>query len=94
MKIESCVAHSGVREQEQPERQLPRWLTVDQIRKMQRMRRQRVVEAMMSGELAFEKRGRIRYARLSDVLAWEERRLEDKEHPLAGLVHPDLADWA
>lgn len=73
---------------------LPRWLTVDQIRKMQRMRRERVVEAMLSGELPFEQRGRIRYARLADVLAWEERRLVQEEEPLAGLVHPDLADWA
>jgi len=61
---------------------------------MQRMRWGRVVEAMLSGELPFEQRGRIRYARLSDVLAWEERRLTPEEEPLAGLVHPDLADWA
>jgi hypothetical protein len=73
---------------------LPRWLTVDQIRKMQRMRRERVLEAMLTGELPYEKRGRIRYARLSDVIAWEERRLAPEEHPFAGLVHPDLADWA
>ena len=76
------------------EAELPRWLTVDQIRKMQRMRRERVVEAMLSGELPYEQRGRIRYARLPDVLAWEERRLAPEEEPLAGLVHPDLADWA
>ncbi len=76
------------------EAELPRWLTVDQIRKMQRMRRERVVEAMLSGELPYEQRGRIRYARLPDVLAWEERRLAPEEQPLAGLVHPDLADWA
>ncbi len=94
MKIEGSTARGGVREQEQRDRQLPRWLTVEQIRKMQRMRRERVVEAMLSGSLPFEQRGRIRYARLTDVLAWEERRLEDKGHPLAGLVHPDLADWA
>jgi len=60
---------------------------------MQRMRRERVVEAMLSGELPYEQRGRIRYARLTDVLAWEERRLARDEQPLAGLVHPDLADW-
>lgn len=77
-----------------PQTELPRWLTVDQIRKMQRMRRERVVEAMLSGELPYEQRGRIRYARLPDVLAWEERRLAPEEQPLAGLVHPDLADWA
>lgn len=74
--------------------ELPRWLTVDQIRKMQRMRRERVLEAMLTGELPYERRGRIRYARLSDVIAWEERRLAPEEHPLAGLVHPELADWA
>ncbi len=95
VKIECWVARGGVREQDPPEQQLPRWLTVDQIRKMQRMRRERVVEAMLSGSLPFEQRGRIRYARLTDVLAWEKTRLgEDKGHPLAGLVHPDLADWA
>ena len=58
------------------------------------MRREQVVEAMLSGELPFEQRGRIRYARLTDVLAWEERRLARDAEPLAGLVHPDLADWA
>lgn len=77
-----------------PASDLPRWLSVDQIRKMQRMRRERVVEAMLGGELPFEQRGRIRYARLSDVIAWEERRLKPQDEPLAGLVHPDLADWA
>lgn len=51
------------------------WLSLDQIRKQQRMRRVRVIEAMESGELPFERRGRIRYARLGDVVAWEERRL-------------------
>jgi len=73
-------------------RELPRWLSVDQIRKMQRMRREAVLEAMLSGELPFEQRGRIRYARLTDVIAWEERRLARQDEPLSGLVHPDLAD--
>jgi len=73
----------------------PRWLTVEQIRKMQRMRREAVLDAMLSGELPFEQRGRIRYARLTDVLAWEERRLARRdEQPLSGLVHPDLAGLA
>lgn len=58
-----------------PEQAFSRWLTVNEIRKMQRMRRETVLEAMESGELPFEQRGRIRYARLSDVLLWEERRL-------------------
>ncbi len=51
------------------------WLSVEQIRKLQRMRRQTVIAAMEAGELPYERRGRIRYARLADVLAWEERRL-------------------
>jgi hypothetical protein len=54
------------------------WLSVEQIRKQQRMRRERVIEAMESGELPYERRGRIRYARLSDVVAWEERRLRNQ----------------
>lgn len=52
-----------------------RWLSVDQIRKMQRMRRTTVVSAMENGDLPFERRGRIRYARLADVLIWEQQRL-------------------
>lgn len=70
------------------------WLSVEQIRKMQRMRRETVIKAMELGELPFEKRGRIRYARLADVLAWEERRLN---HPLTLSTHPiapELADLA
>jgi len=73
---------------------LPRWMTVDQIRKMQRMRRERVVEAMLSGELPFEQRGRIRYARLTDVIAWEQRRIRPNQPTVSGLVHPDLAEFA
>jgi len=75
-------------------RGLPRWLSVDQIRKMQRMRRETVVNAMLSGELPFEQRGRIRYARLSDVIAWEERRTRGDRPTVRGLVHPDLAEFA
>lgn len=75
-------------------RELPRWLSVDQIRKMQRMRRETILDAMLSGELPFEQRGRIRYARLSDVLVWEERRLARDAQPQRGLVHPALADLA
>lgn len=73
---------------------LPRWLSVEQIRKLQRMRRETVIDAMLTGELPFEQRGRIRYARLSDVVAWEQRRLESESKPVSGLVHPDLADLA
>lgn len=73
---------------------LPRWITVDQIRKMQRMRREAVLTAMLSGELPFEQRGRIRYARLTDVLEWEQRRLNRPGEPVRGLVHPELLDFA
>lgn len=73
--------------------ELPRWLSVDQIRKLQRCRRETVVEAMHNGELPFEQRGRIRYARLSDVIAWEERRLRPDAEPVRGLIHPDLEEF-
>lgn len=68
----------------------PRWLSVDQIRKQQRMRREAVLAAMLSGELPFEQRGRIRYARECDVRTWEEKRL--KRGPATRLceIHPDL----
>jgi len=73
---------------------LSHWLSVDQIRKMQRMRRERVVEAMENGELPFERRGRIRYARVTDVLAWEERRLQRDYEPKRSRIRADLADLA
>ncbi|MBX3424272.1 MAG: helix-turn-helix domain-containing protein [Pirellulales bacterium] len=73
---------------------LPRWLTVEQIRKLQRMRRENVVEAMESGELPYERRGRIRYARLTDVLAWEERRLKPEAKPCSANIHSSLLDLA
>lgn len=77
-----------------PEGAFAHWLSLEQIRKMQRMRRATVVEAMNSGELPFEQRGRIRYARLSDVLLWEERRLAGVYTASSRPVHPDLADLA
>ena len=61
-----------------------RWLTVEDIRKQQRMRRDAVVAAMLSGELPFEQRGRIRYARVTDVIAWEESRLSRGHGPPLG----------
>ena len=73
---------------------LPRWLSVEQVRKMQRMRRETVLEAMQAGELPFERRGRICYIRLSDVVAWEERRLQSKAKPSRCFIHPDLAGLA
>ncbi|MEQ8212172.1 MAG: hypothetical protein RH917_20400 [Lacipirellulaceae bacterium] len=69
---------------------LTRWLSVEQIRKQQRMRRETVVAAMLSGALPFEQRGRIRYARVSDVEAWEESRLAGGQVAKT-LVHPALA---
>ena len=72
---------------------MPRWLSVNQIREMQRCRRETVVDAMLSGELPFEQRGRIRYARLSDVIRWEERRLRPDAEPVRGLIHPDLEEF-
>lgn len=73
---------------------LPRWLSVNQIRQMQRCRRETVKAAMDRGELPFEQRGNIRYARLSDVIRWEERRLASEVEPVRGIVHPDLEEFA
>lgn len=70
-----------------------RWLSVNQIRQMQRCRRETVVEAMLRGELPFEQRGRIRYARLSDVIRWEEQRLRPDAERVSGLIHPDLQEF-
>ena len=72
---------------------LPRWLSVNQIRQMQRCRRETVVDAMLLGELPFEQRGRIRYARLSDVIRWEEQRLRLDAERVSGLIHPDLQEF-
>lgn len=45
---------------------------------------------MESGELPYERRGRIRYARVCDVEAWEQARLA-KPRPAAQVaIHPDL----
>ena len=72
-----------------------RWLTVEDIRKQQRMRRDAVVAAMLAGDLPYEQRGRIRYARVTDVKAWEDSRiLRDKVSTKRLLVHPDLAEFA
>jgi len=72
----------------------PRWLTVEQIRKQQRMRRERVIEAMLSGELPYEQRGRIRYARVCDVEVWEQSRLTSPVEWSIRPVAPELADFA
>jgi len=69
-----------------------RWLSLNQIRKLQRMRREAVVAAMNSGELSYERRGHIRYARLSDVIAWEERRLSRPSSLSSFRIRSDLLD--
>jgi len=68
---------------------------VEDIRKQQRMRREAVIEAMLAGVLPYEQRGRIRYARVSDVEAWEKSRLRKKSNsdPRRMLIHPDLAEF-
>ncbi len=71
----------------------PRWMTVEQIRIQQRMRRQTVVQAMLSGALPYEQRGRIRYARVSDVEAWEQARLAGQCQPTKLRVHRALGDF-
>ena len=72
-----------------------RWLTVEEIRKQQRMRRDAVVAAMLAGELPYEQRGRIRYARITDIQAWEESRISrESKSTKQLLVHPDLVEFA
>ena len=71
----------------------PRWLSVNQIRKQQRCRRSAVIAAMESGALPFEQRGRVRYARVCDVQAWEQARLIKPQPTSPRQVHPDLAEF-
>jgi hypothetical protein len=71
----------------------PRWLTTEQIRKQQRCGRQTVLKAMDSGELPFEQRGRVRYARVVDVIRWEEKRLR-KPEMVERKILPELAHLA
>jgi len=70
-----------------------RWLSLEQIRKQQRCRRSVVIAAMESGDLPYERRGRIRYARVCDVEAWEQSRLTTPQPSAPGTVHPDLAEF-
>ena len=60
--LDTCFfAHHADAEGEQsttPDGPFHRWLSVEQIRKMERMRRETVLAAMRSGELPFEQRGR------------------------------------
>ena len=71
-----------------------RWLSVEEIRKRERCRRSLVIDAMLSGALPYERRGRIRYARVSDVEHWAESRLERRGVSTVSLIHPDLAKLA
>jgi len=71
----------------------PRWLSVDQIRKQQRMRRETVVAAMLSGELPYEQRGRIRYARVEDIQRWEAARLVKPQPSATVEIHPELREF-
>lgn len=71
----------------------PRWLSVNQIRIQQRMRRETVVAAMLAGDLPYEQRGRIRYARASDVRAWEEERLAPTRPASRVDIHPELLEF-
>ena len=80
----ACGVHLGL---------TTRWLSVEQIRKQQRMRRETVVNAMLSGELPYEQRGRRRYARVQDVENWERSRLAKRE-PAKTELHPALAGLA
>lgn len=67
-----------------------RWLSLEQIRKQQRCRRSVVIAAMESGALPHEQRGRIRYARICDVQAWEQARLTNHRSAARSVIHPDL----
>jgi len=69
------------------------WLTVEDIRKEQRMSRQTVIAAIVAGELPYEQRGRIRYARRCDVEAWEISRLKRSSKPKRLWIHPDLIEF-
>ena len=83
---------------DQPQGQPPagpasRWLSVNQIRKQQRCRRAVVIAAMESGQLPFERRGRIRYARVCDVQAWEQSRLIKPQPSSPRTISNDLAEF-
>ncbi|MFG0245383.1 MAG: hypothetical protein ACF8MF_04940 [Phycisphaerales bacterium JB052] len=63
-----------------------------QVRQLSRCRRQTVIDAMESGELPFEQRGRNRYIRRFDFLAWEEFRLRAEYDPNPARIRADLSD--
>lgn len=68
------------------------WLTVEEIRKEQRMRRETVIDAMLAGDLLYEQRGRIRYSRRCDVVRWELSRMKQLPKTQMVLLHPALAN--
>lgn len=71
-----------------------RWLSCEEIRKMQRCRRSVVLDAMNTGQLPYEQRGRIRYARTVDVEKWEESRLRAAGQSTASVaIHADLLQF-
>jgi hypothetical protein len=49
---------------------------------------------MLSGELPYEQRGRIRFARTCDVEAWERRRLSGSREVSTRKIAPELLDFA
>jgi hypothetical protein len=68
------------------------WLTTEQIRKRERMRRTAVIAAMDAGDLPYEQRGRVRYARDVDVDKWEQSRLRNPTSTCTTVkIHPALA---
>jgi hypothetical protein len=69
-----------------------RWLSCEEIRKMQRCRREVVLNAMNSGQLPFEQRGRVRYARTVDVERWELSRLHSNVQQSAIRIPAAFAD--
>ncbi len=71
-----------------------RWLSCEEIRKQQRCRRQAVLTAMETGQLPYEQRGRVRYARVCDVEKWELSRLHSNPDPSSVRIHPALVHLA
>jgi hypothetical protein len=69
-----------------------RWLSCEEIRKGQRCRRSTVLDAMNCGQLPYEQRGRVRYARTCDVERWEESRLRSSPDPSSVRIPAAFAD--
>ena len=72
-----------------------RWVSCEEIRKMEHCRRQRVIDAMDSGELPYELRGRARYSRMDHVEKWELDRLRATGKRTNSIkIRPDLLQFA